>query len=164
MHALKIPARISDSAIIRSGTIRSAIIRSSTIRSAIIRSTIIRKASSVEASERHWFNTKYFTEKEAFLKSHFNAVLKDSAAPPEGWEKALPFKRIPGPKPLPLVGNLVRFAKWQMDGLTLNEIHTKLRDAYGPFCLVQKLVKNEDWLFIFTAKDAEEVSYLTSLR
>lgn len=35
-----------------------------------------------------------------------------SSLKPEGWDEALPFEKIPGPKGLPIVGNTWRFLPW----------------------------------------------------
>lgn len=49
------------------------------------------------------------TQKAIELNSEKIYKNKVDAAKPAGWDQALPFESIPGPKGLPLIGNVWRF-------------------------------------------------------
>lgn len=66
------------------------------------------KSSSVEA-------TKQKSNNDYFKTMHDNQNLASSAKPP-GWDDAKPFAQIPGPKPLPVIGNSWRFVLSEMKG------------------------------------------------
>ncbi|KAI7815333.1 cytochrome p450 [Rhyzopertha dominica] len=52
---------------------------------------------------------------------------------PEGWYEAKPLEEIPGPKPLPLIGNLWRYFPIVGDfyGLKQHEMYNRLYEQYG---------------------------------
>lgn len=61
--------------------------------------------------------------REEFYKTRWDPYSDDSK--PEGWDQAMPFESIPGPKPLPILGNLWRFFIGDFRGLDLNGVHAK---------------------------------------
>lgn len=54
---------------------------------------------------------------------------------PENWSSALPFEKIPGPKPIPLLGNTWRFLPLigKYHGLDLTQLHLKYQDFLSVF-------------------------------
>lgn len=49
------------------------------------------------------------TSKEAYYKNLGASFGVEDNTKPAGWDEALPYKSIPGPKPLPIIGNVWRF-------------------------------------------------------
>lgn len=49
------------------------------------------------------------TQRAAILTDKDIAKVVQDDTKPTGWDKALPFEKIPGPKSLPLIGNVWRF-------------------------------------------------------
>lgn len=48
------------------------------------------------------------SKRDDYYKNLGDAAEKNDVKPP-GWDEALPFESIPGPKPLPIIGNMWRF-------------------------------------------------------
>ncbi|XP_017782391.1 PREDICTED: probable cytochrome P450 12a5, mitochondrial isoform X1 [Nicrophorus vespilloides] len=60
---------------------------------------------------------------------------------PPGWDGAKPFESIPGPKPLPLIGNSWRFLTKDFK-MNQDKVHMRLHEKYGDICLLRKVRKN----------------------
>lgn len=73
------------------------------------------KSSSVDA-------TKIKSNNEYFKNMKINQEIA-SGAKPIGWDEALPFEKMPGPKPLPLLGNTWRLIRLEMKGQDFLDLH-----------------------------------------
>lgn len=74
------------------------------------------KSSSVEATKSKSHNDYFKTMRD-------NQEIANSAKPP-GWDEALPYETMPGPKPIPFLGNLWRFIFGDIIGQDFIAIHT----------------------------------------
>lgn len=73
--------------------------------------------------------------------------------------KIRPYKDIPGPKPLPIIGNVWRFlpiiGRWgKMD---LKELFIDLHKTYGKIVKLSGMPENRDMVFVYDANEIEKV-------
>ncbi|KDR23725.1 probable cytochrome P450 301a1, mitochondrial isoform X2 [Zootermopsis nevadensis] len=75
------------------------------------------------------------------------------------WDRARPYSEVPGPKPLPLVGNTWRFLPF-VGNFSIEEIDRVSRDLYRQYGRVVKLaglMGRPDMLFLYDADEIERV-------
>ncbi|XP_065349171.1 probable cytochrome P450 301a1, mitochondrial isoform X1 [Cloeon dipterum] len=72
-------------------------------------------------------------------------------------QPARPYEDIPGPKPIPLLGNKFRFMPGfkKYDFSDLMKVDQQLYEEFGPIVKFNGLEPNNDLLFIFDPKDVE---------
>ncbi|GLV43434.1 Cytochrome P450 301a1 [Carabus blaptoides fortunei] len=95
-------------------------------------------------------------QKSAYYK-HIAKNQSESNEKPAGWDTAKPFSEVPGPKPIPILGNLWRFfpgigAYGDLD--MLSQQH-RLFEEYGPIVKITKMKMRPDMLFLSDPKDIE---------
>nr|UPO37781.1 cytochrome P450 301a1 [Liriomyza trifolii] len=77
---------------------------------------------------------------------------------PSDWENALPYEAIPGPKPLPILGNTWRLMPiiGQYTISDVANISFALHDRYGKIVKFAGLIGRPDLLFIYDADEIEK--------
>ncbi|XP_050510784.1 cytochrome P450 CYP12A2-like [Diabrotica virgifera virgifera] len=94
------------------------------------------------------------TNRENFYKQLIGSSSDDAF--PEGWENAKPFKSMPGPKPLPVLGNMWRFFPGQeLHGLKTDELLLKFQQGYGDVVHFGGIWGRRDKVFLYNPDDME---------
>ena len=92
-------------------------------------------------------------------------VAQDAAAGNEAapsFELAKPFRDMPGPKPLPIIGNSWRFLPvvGKYHNLTFDELLRSLHTEYGPVCKLTGM-PSPDTIYLDDPNDVEKVSVVS---
>ncbi|GLV43367.1 Cytochrome P450 301a1 [Carabus blaptoides fortunei] len=76
---------------------------------------------------------------------------------PAGWDSAKPYSQVPGPKPVPILGNLWRFLPviGTYDGLDMLTQHKRLHEEYGPIAKLSGMKLRPDMVVLFDPNDIE---------
>ncbi|XP_049961311.1 probable cytochrome P450 49a1 isoform X2 [Schistocerca serialis cubense] len=87
------------------------------------------------------------------------AVKGTMAEPTEEWLRAKPFEEMPGPKPLPIIGNTWRFLMPSGDYKTTDmaEMMFQMHQQYGDIAKLVGLPGRPPMVFCFNANDVEKV-------
>ncbi|XP_049785635.1 probable cytochrome P450 301a1, mitochondrial isoform X2 [Schistocerca cancellata] len=87
------------------------------------------------------------------------AVKGTMAEPTEEWLRAKPFEEMPGPKPLPIIGNTWRFLMPSGDYKTTDmaEMMFQMHQQYGDIAKLVGLPGKPPMVFCFNANDVEKV-------
>lgn len=76
----------------------------------------------ISTTKVHLVETKKPKSKKEYFKTmHKNQKLASSTKPP-GWDEAKPYEEMPGPKPLPIIGNSWRFIISELKGEDLGDL------------------------------------------
>lgn len=74
----------------------------------------------------------------------------------EEYKNAIPFEKVPGPKPLPLIGIAHHFLPGgQFYKMGMVEMHRQMRKRYGDVVMFKGVFGREDIVFLFNPKDIE---------
>lgn len=73
------------------------------------------------------------------------------------WDSARPYRDMPGPRPLPLLGNLWRFIFGDLAGIAPADLQRRFLDQYGPIMRLRGLPGRRELVFVFDADAAEKV-------
>ncbi|EFA02807.1 cytochrome P450 301B1 [Tribolium castaneum] len=75
------------------------------------------------------------------------------------WADAVPYEEVPGPKPLPFLGNTWRFIPFIGDFQIehIDKVSKKLYEKYGKIVKMQGLLGRPDMLFLFDPDEIEKV-------
>ncbi|XP_063919076.1 probable cytochrome P450 12a4, mitochondrial [Zophobas morio] len=87
-------------------------------------------------------------------------ALENNDTKPFDWEQAKAFEEIPGPKPLPLVGNTWRFLLPKVGnfyGMDILQIHKQMRQQYGDITIMKGLVGLQPIVVLFNPSDIEKL-------
>ncbi|XP_069679419.1 probable cytochrome P450 301a1, mitochondrial [Periplaneta americana] len=87
------------------------------------------------------------------------ATLQQEEVEETEWERARPYSEVPGPKPLPFVGNTWRFVPF-IGNYSIEEIDRVSRNLYHQYGRVVKLaglLGRPDMLFLYDADEIERV-------
>lgn len=86
------------------------------------------------------------------------AAVQDVAEASSQWDSARPYSDIPGPKPLPVIGNAWRFMPYigKYSGLGFDELVKSLHAEFGPICKLNGMPR-PDLLFVQDADAAQTV-------
>lgn len=77
---------------------------------------------------------------------------------PPGWDEALPYHEIPGPKPFPIIGIAYKFLPGaSYANKNMIQIQRQLRNEYGDIVLARGLLGKPDVVFCYDANDIEIV-------
>ncbi|XP_018568698.1 probable cytochrome P450 49a1 [Anoplophora glabripennis] len=92
------------------------------------------------------------------IRRIFSAI-EDISKSDIGFENALPYKMVPGPKPLPFLGNNWRFIPL-IGGFEIehiDKVSQNLFEKYGKIVKMEGLLGRPDMLFLFDPSDIEQV-------
>ncbi|XP_046394231.1 probable cytochrome P450 49a1 [Ischnura elegans] len=69
------------------------------------------------------------------------------------------YDEIPGPKPLPLIGNAYQFVPFigELGGMQIDDIHKYMYKTYGPIVKLSKIPGRSDLVFCYRPEDVETV-------
>ncbi|KAF2902389.1 hypothetical protein ILUMI_03786 [Ignelater luminosus] len=75
------------------------------------------------------------------------------------WKDAIPYKDVPGPKPLPFLGNTWRFVPFIGDFQIehVDKVSKRLYEKYGNIVKMEGLLGRPDMLFLFNPDEIEKV-------
>ncbi|XP_017782393.1 PREDICTED: cytochrome P450 CYP12A2-like isoform X2 [Nicrophorus vespilloides] len=90
---------------------------------------------------------KHQVQKRCFCKVK-NISKEDVNIKPIGWDKAKPFDIIPGPKPLPIVGNSWRFLSNDFKR-NQDKFHMELHETYGDICNLRN-IRGSSMLMVYS--------------
>nr|XP_023026615.1 probable cytochrome P450 12a5, mitochondrial [Leptinotarsa decemlineata] len=78
---------------------------------------------------------------------------------PPGWDSALPYEKIPGPKPLPIVENLRRLLPvvGELHKSPILKMLNQSREQYGDVVVSKDILGKPDSVYIYNVKDIENV-------
>ncbi|KAF2886967.1 hypothetical protein ILUMI_19206 [Ignelater luminosus] len=95
--------------------------------------------------------------KEAYYKNLGTNFGVEDNTKPAGWDEALPYKSIPGPKALPIIGNVWRFFPYVGDlhNIDVLEMHRRFYKQYGKIAKLGGIPTFPDTVFIFSPEDFE---------
>ncbi|KAJ8968329.1 hypothetical protein NQ317_004080 [Molorchus minor] len=82
---------------------------------------------------------------------------KTSDEKPDGWDNALPYESIPGPKPLPLVGNMFRFLPHlgEYYDVPQQDFYKIIRRKYGDIITLKGIFGRKPIVYLFNTSDME---------
>ncbi|XP_023726868.1 probable cytochrome P450 301a1, mitochondrial [Cryptotermes secundus] len=88
-----------------------------------------------------------------------NSTMVATQARPEEWDYAKPFEDMPGPKPLPIIGNTWRFIPHIGDLYRLREesYHRDLYEKYGKIMKITGIPGVKNIVIVFDPDDIEKV-------
>ncbi|KAF4519781.1 hypothetical protein B566_EDAN009031 [Ephemera danica] len=69
------------------------------------------------------------------------------------WNAAKPYSEVPGPRPLPLIGNVHRFLLGHYDFTNLVNLQTQLHKEFGDIAKFSGLLIGKDLLFLYNPDD-----------
>ncbi|KAJ8962684.1 hypothetical protein NQ318_001081, partial [Aromia moschata] len=94
------------------------------------------------------------TRKDDYYK---NLWVQNDEAKPAGWENALPYEAIPGPKPIPFLGNMWRFFPYigEYYNAPLQKLHNVLNDQYGNIVNLKGILGRKPLIMIYDTNDME---------
>lgn len=97
--------------------------------------------------------------KDSYYKKIGYGVSKENEGKPEGWDEAKPFEEIPGPKPIPILGNAWRFFPLvgDMHNIQIIDLHTKFREQYGDIAYFSGIHGKRPMVFCYNPDDIEKV-------
>ncbi|XP_060518386.1 probable cytochrome P450 12a4, mitochondrial [Cylas formicarius] len=126
----------------------------STIKSVISQSS---KRITTSAKNLQTADTIGVLAKESYYKNLGEKAQSD--AKPEGWDNAKTYESIPGPKPLPLVGNLWRYMPGigEYYNVPLKEFWEKLHRTYGDTVRFGGIPGKKELVALFQPSDFEKV-------
>uniref|UniRef100_A0A6P7GBF3 Cytochrome P450 CYP12A2-like n=1 Tax=Diabrotica virgifera virgifera TaxID=50390 RepID=A0A6P7GBF3_DIAVI len=77
---------------------------------------------------------------------------------PEGWENAKPFDSIPGPKPLPVLGNMWRFFPGaEFHNINTDKLFLLFQQRYGDVVRLGGIWGRRDKIFLYDTGDMEDM-------
>ncbi|XP_074037346.1 probable cytochrome P450 12a5, mitochondrial [Leptinotarsa decemlineata] len=78
---------------------------------------------------------------------------------PPGWDSALPYEKIPGPKPLPIVENLRRLLPvvGELPKSPILKMLNQSREQYGDVVVWKNILGKPDSVYIYNIKDIENL-------
>lgn len=94
----------------------------------------------------------------AVVVKRYNATIAATQVLTEEWDNAKPFEDIPGPKPLPVIGNLWRFLPYigEMD-MEFTDQQEYLHKTYGDIVKLTGMPGRNDMVMIFDPNQIEKV-------
>ncbi|CAG9837182.1 unnamed protein product [Diabrotica balteata] len=102
---------------------------------------------------------KYCTatnNRENYYKNLVGAQSQNDDTNPEGWENAKPFESMPGPKPLPVIGNMWRFFPGaELRLLNTDKLFLLLQQRYGDIVHLGGIWGRRDKIFLYDPDDME---------
>ncbi|CAH0551466.1 unnamed protein product [Brassicogethes aeneus] len=103
-------------------------------------------------------STVALTKKEEYYKKQNTSALEVNEKP-LGWDQAKPFESIPGPKPLPGIGNIFRFFPGgKYYGLNLLQFQKRLTEEYGSCVMLKGMPGSiSEILMTFDPSDIETI-------
>ncbi|XP_068083417.1 probable cytochrome P450 49a1 [Anabrus simplex] len=87
----------------------------------------------------------------------FNRTRSSMAAAQENLEEIRPYKEVPGPKPLPILGNTWRFFPYigEFADMDINELMSTVAKKYGKIAKISDLRGINDLVYVFDPKNVE---------
>lgn len=73
------------------------------------------------------------------------------------WDSAKPFHEVPGPRPLPVLGNMWRFIVGDLAKVPPADLQRRFLNEYGPIMKLCGLPGRRDLVFVFDAEAAEKL-------
>uniref|UniRef100_V5GSY7 Putative cytochrome P450 301a1, mitochondrial n=1 Tax=Anoplophora glabripennis TaxID=217634 RepID=V5GSY7_ANOGL len=96
------------------------------------------------------------SKRDDYYKNLGDSGEKDLLKPPR-WHEALPYDSIPGPKPLPLIGNMWRFMPYigQFSNMPQKDIYQTLKNEYGNIVMLKGIPGRNPMVLVFDVNDME---------
>ncbi|CAH1127939.1 unnamed protein product [Ceutorhynchus assimilis] len=119
--------------------------------------TIITRKISVNSPKQT--TVEVISGRDSYYKKMGNKALdSDEDLKPEGWDDAKPFKEIPGPKALPIIGNFWRFLPGaEFYNVEMLELHERLQKQHGNLTYLNGIPLKDPILFAYDPDDIEKV-------
>lgn len=92
----------------------------------------------------------------SYYKQQGSKQAQDTALP-AGWESALPYEKLPGPKPLPIIGNAWRFIFGEFKAKDFGKLNDIMHERYGRIVGLKGLPGMKDMVNLFDPVDMEKL-------